>query len=153
MVASGILISSLGALDKRSSEPAEYYIGVVSVFLLYLPVSLLQTKEYRNNISRFIFESPLLKFLGYLSYPLYIFQVVFIDFYYQIFIEDIRNHEFPVVKEELGTFANPFNWMRKEPIGIKIGGISLLIAFCYLIQKYYQDVWVASLFASFLAKN
>lgn len=154
IILSCIFIAPIGKLNTIVAGKYLFSMGVISVFLLYIPISFLRTGKYRNTISRFLLELPILRFLGYLSYVLYIVQVIFCDYYYQIIVDDIRHHPHSIFDPSLyHYYHHPLGWLRLQNIGIKLGGIAMLFIYAYIVQKFLQDGLVASLYTYFLTRN
>lgn len=150
----GVLVSPVGELNSNKVGSYLYYMAVPSVFLLYVTIAFIQTGEARRNFSRYILEGALFNFLGYCSYTLYILQIIFCEFYYRIFLDDVHHHAFPYVNDgqTIKSYRKPFGWFRVQSNGIKIGGIVLLIAICFVVQNVFQDRMIASLYTYFLTR-
>jgi hypothetical protein len=95
--------------------------------LALIVIGMLQRKSTETrSIARILLSSPLFTILGYCSYPLYLFQIIFLEVY--------------VNKIYLATHPGrgPVIW-KHLPLWERIVLTLALIAFCWMIQKYYAD--------------
>ena len=129
----------------------QYFINAVLPFILliFLTVSFIQKGNYRKNISRFIVESPLLSFLGYISYTSYVFQREILEFYYFYFKYAFESNNGNATLRFTPS-VNTRSLFREESMGMKFLAVLIHLIFCYLIQKYVQDTFISMLYVNTL---
>ena len=107
------------------------------------------------NFSRFIIEHPVCQLLGYLSYTMYLFQHVAFEFYGHIIADHASSspsspyYNYPSSADQYNTEYAP-QWFRNVNEGYQTLGVLVLVVFCYLVQKYFQDTFIAGLVTRFL---
>ena len=109
-----------------------------TVFLL---ISLLQRGESRLNFSRFVLETPFLKFVGNSSLYVYLLQIAAFSFYTPIIMDDIDAGDFPFSKDPsyYVTYMWKFVWFKALPPEKKYPGFVCIIIIGWILQTYYQD--------------
>lgn len=126
----GLCMSPFNSLRTRSAYLFFRFLGVPLLFSLFIYLSTMQRGEARKNISRFFCESPLLRFMGFCSFTIYLLQPVAFGWYAHL----------------LGMRS----YFAQQNEGLKFVGISILFAFCFLIQYFYQDILISKLYISTL---
>jgi len=129
------------------------FILIPHFMMICLVLSLLQTPDTRRGLWRLVAESRIMTTIGYCSFPIYLLQQVLLNFYARIIYDDLRTGSFPIIKG--GTDPDKYNvygdntWFGDKPWWWKLIAVICLVAFCWPIQRYYQDrlvAWLASKF-------
>ena len=133
---SGFLLSSIGTLKHSSLAPFLQFTVLPWILLAYLVIAFLQGDVARNNITRYCFETSLLNYLGYVAYPVYLFQRIVFNWYLPLIVNSIGSNRNEFVRNgyQLNT-----DWYTSINYGWRFMCVSLLTCFCWLIQKYFQD--------------
>lgn len=156
IIALALFISPLTSkLALRSSIESHvmYYILIPLTLMLYLLLTFLQRGRERLNLSRFYFEMSIFRILGTISYPLYLYQYIFFDFYVHL-IADSWKHKH-ISKDMVTVYANMNYdqfWFQYQNNGIKFVLIILYIVLCWLLQKYFYEQWMLPLIANLTDK-
>jgi len=134
-----------------------WWIGIPFVTTIYVWAVCLAKNSARLNFSRFIFESPPFIFMGFCSYPMYLLQAIFFQYYtpeiyYEYNTKDPSGTEVyhPVTAGERprgGLFKGRF-WFANLHYGIKIADCAILFIICWFIQKYVQGKLVSQLYSA-----
>ena len=153
-VINGIVLSAIGKLQNKSTAPPFRWIVVQFTSSLFIVVSLLQRGESRNNISRFLLETPFLNVVGKSSFFVYLLQTAAFNFYARVIYDATNSHSFPLPKENSVYVLSmwSFAWYRQFPVGPKIAGFLCLTAISWFLQTYYQDMFVSSLANKLLSR-
>ena len=153
VISIGLLIFLTG-VEPTEAESIYRFIFVPHLMMIGLVLSLLQTPETRGGLWRRVVESRIITVIGYCSFPIYLLQQVLLNFYARIIYDDLRTGSFPLIRG--GTDPEKYNiygdntWFGDKPWWWKLIGVICLVAFCWPIQKYYQDTLVASLAMKFI---
>eukprot|EP00981_Chlorochromonas_danica_P012160 scaffold4581_cov209-Ochromonas_danica.AAC.4 len=144
-IGGGILLSCEGGLcDEWAEGFVAYNIHMVSpwIILAFVFVSVHQRGQSRYNFSRLFLESDLMNFLGYASYPIYLLQDIMLE-YYLSFVSRGAYSYHP---------SNPGrNYFRYAPLKYRIALMILFIFIGWVVQKVFQDYFVANTFTKMLS--
>ena len=113
-----------------------------SFLALALILSVLQTDATRGGLWRYVNESRAMTMLGYCSYPIYLTQQVFLNFYARIIYDEVQ-----AGKLNNGDYYSKVGdnwWFGNRPWWTKPIGFICLFAICWPIQRYFQDTLVIS---------
>jgi len=164
--------------ETRSFGNFLKWAGIPILTVIFLPLVCMQKPGVeRRNLSRFLLENPIAKTLGYVSYTLCellmrvhslsnpfnsqstpfrfadLFQHVALEFYGHIIAENAANgRTYPQSAQEYGALYLQ-QWYHLQPPGLQTCGILTLICFCWLVQYFFQDVFVAGIYANILKLN
>ncbi len=121
----GIVLLLLFTKDPKIGYVAEMLLFPL-LGLLLIVVGVYQRNSIQTqNITRRLVSSPFFTIMGYCSYPIYLFQIIFLDVYVPKFYAAIHADGSLVWKD--------------IPIWQRIILVLGLIAFCWITQKYYAD--------------
>ena len=155
---SSLVINYVGALTEDVISPPRppnttfigphphiilWFIGVPLVTLAFLVVSMLHRGDERLNLSRFFFESRLLLFLGFISFPCYLLQVPFLE-YYAPAIYHKALADGSLVTGEYDGRIEFLGW----PKWVKVVTTIIFCIVCWAIQKYIQDGCIVYLYSN-----
>ena len=127
-----IIIELLEVGSIYDQYPVTYAVRQVwfpMTFLVLFVLGVMQSRESFKNLSKYIFTNPSLTILGYCSFPLYLFQQIVLGDYLP------RLH---------GTDVKSFSYT-ELPMWERVLTMLLLIAYCWLVQRYVVDtliVWM-----------
>lgn len=139
----------------RNSKSFNYNVFDNITFLLFGPVlfalilfiALLQTNPEQRSIWTKLCETNLFLRLGKCSLAIYIFQILFVDFYYATIVEWIELGVFPwTIPYEDGPFYANQYWSYGQPWWVTLIGVLLTIAASVAIQEKYQEKWVMNVY-------
>ena len=127
--------------------------GIRNVGIPYLTVLLIlslcfQLPERRWCLTRLFVENKLVRIIGYASYPIYLFQIVLLDFYFRMVYEAIN-------RKNVGRSPDNGLYWQNEWFGQRLGwfkilGLIIVVSFGYLVQYYFQDGLVMRLWSGFV---
>lgn len=138
-------LTCFGELCQSSTKTIGLFIESMLVpfgFILFLAVSLHQRGMERWNVSRWLLESELLNFIGYGSYPIYLIQNVFLQYYFT-FIFHVKDYDYHPTDPGRGYFQG-------IPLIDRFIAVIVVILIGWLIQTYVQDYLVANAFSKVL---
>lgn len=141
----GILLSCIGGLCTDSMHKFATFnenMLVPAIVLVFIMISVQQRGMARYNATRLFLESDAMNFLGYISYPVYLLQNVFLQYYFT-FIFKAANYRYHPDDPDRRYF-------RAIPLGYRFIAIMMVIAIGWFVQKYVQDYMVANAFARYL---
>ena len=144
----GFLMSTLGGLKNFKGQYYLQWLVVPYVLLAFIIISLLQDPEASRNLSRLFLESSVMNFLGYISYTMYLFQAVVLTWYAPTISRSASSHTNVFIRS--GNLGDPA-WFLNLNAGWRILAILILSVFCWLVQKYYQDMFVMWLYTKLSA--
>lgn len=128
----GIQLSEIG----RLADPEENTVRALWLpltFLLYIYIGIMQIGNARNNISQYVLGTPVLRFMGYCSFPIYLFQGIILELYYS----SITGHRHDY----------PSNWsFVQQPLWGRFIAVMILFLYSWLIQKYVIESCVVYLY-------
>jgi hypothetical protein len=125
-----------------------FFLFGPALFALALFISLLQTNPEQRSIWAQICETNLfVEYLGKCSLAIYIFQILFVDFYYATIVERIESGVFPwtLSYEDGPFFANQF-WSYGQPWWVTLIGVLATVILCMVIQLQFQEKWVMNMY-------
>ena len=129
------------------------WIVMPQLMILFLIVVTLQRGAAKVNFSRWILESSLLNFIGYLSYPICKSVPSRIDVSKLLFLDLIQRVVFDFYAPMLSRDVHEHRKFNRSSVVTQAGFLLMLIAFCWLLQKYVQDTFVAWLYSSFITSR
>jgi len=141
-----ILFCPIGGLDQHPNNMTLYYYGVPIVIITFLVVSFLQQGTSRLNLSRWGLESRGIRFLGYISYPVYLLQRPVVEFYGPYVYHSIKNKKYEISYLYGEAGGNGYDSL---PLHQRFLWTLVLFGFCFLIQKYFQDTFIIYLYTKF----
>ena len=136
-----------------------WFIGMPIIVSMYIFIVCLAKGSSRLNFSRLVFESPVFTFMGFCSYPTYILQAVFFEYYAPQIYYSHNNSDLttPQVYRSLspkefkemraGGMYEGRLWFKTLHYGIKVCACVILIVMCWFIQKYVQGMFVSYLYS------
>jgi hypothetical protein len=124
----GIFLSKTGHLNEGDLSLYVTLTLLPLAFLIMYIVSVLQTGRHRLNISRLFFTSWPLTFLGYVAFPVYLFQRILLEDYLR------RIHQVKTWHFQSLTFEERFFT------------ILFVIGFAFIVQKYVVDTFSVYLY-------
>eukprot|EP01041_Mallomonas_annulata_P005613 gene5613-11330_t len=125
------------------------FIQYVTIFLI---LSLLfQTKDTRICITRVFIENTFIRTIGYGSYPIYLLQQVVFNFYLRIFYDLAIGA--PVTSDPAYGIYWENEWFGLLPGWWKPIGLVLITIVGYIVQKYFQDTFIAWLISKYTVNN
>jgi len=156
-----LLCSPIGSLryQEAGRDNANQFLKWVGiplctiVFILLCMMQVLPTD--RMNFSRFIIEHPVCQFLGYCSYTMYLFQHIAFEFYGQLIYQHVNSspgqpdYSYPTTGQEYHDRLVE-QWFRTVPEGYQTLAVLVLLVFCYLVQKFFQDTLIMGLVSKYL---
>ncbi len=81
-------------------------------------------------------------------------QYIYGDFYVRVLSDEARLGIFPTMPQQnKHLYGAQQRWFREQPYGFKTGTLLVLIAFCYVLQKYFQDGFISWLYGKWLLRN
>jgi hypothetical protein len=138
-----------------SPEYVIWFIGLPLAGAIFVFISCLQRGPARRNLSRYFLESPLMENIGYCSYPVYLLQFVFFEYYtprlyYSYFKDDPNlpwayNYPPPYGRPTGGSYKG-YYWFVNLFWGVKVICFLILIVLCWFLQKIVQDTVVPFLY-------
>ncbi len=141
-----ISLSCLGDLCHNKTLISSIEMVVIPIaFLLYLVIVLSQRGKSRYNLSRLILETEIMNQIGYASYPIYLIQNAFLQYYFTYMV-NIHNDSYDYHGDHPGR-----KYFRNLPFGYRFGCTFFMIFIGWVIQKYYQDWLVTNSFAKVLS--
>ena len=143
-VLSGVLLSPTGRLTNPKVANLIQFAVMPCILVIYLVVSFLQTEGARNNLTRYVFESAPLNALGYIAYPVYLFQRIIMNWYLPLIVLSIQHK-----KNEffLSGYKLDLEWFIDLNYGWRVLAIAVFFALCWLLQKFYQDTFMLWLYS------
>ena len=136
-----IVIFVQGDHTTPTNDFARRYVGVPYLTILLILSLMFQTNETRFSLSRYFFESSLIRVIGYASYPIYLFQQVLLNFYLRL-IYDAAIGVPVVINPSYGAW-NTNEWFGNLPGWWKPIGLLIVVSFGWIVQKYFQDGFIA----------
>ena len=112
--------------------------GIQLYIFFFLIICMIQEDNSRQNIIRWILQSPLFQLYGYISYPLYLLQHTILLNWIPMFLNWINTGYWVWTKNENKHWFQSLSW------NIKFVYIFFLTCICYLLQRYLQDRIIAS---------
>ena len=156
----GSIIVVMFASGTHTSEFTKFlrYIMIPHFFMLSIALVSIQseTVNVRSSLWRYICESRLMNLIGYCSYSMYLLQQVMLNYYARVIYDDIQNDTFPIIQG--GTDPNNYDvysnngWFSDKAWWWKPIGFFCLLAFCWPIQRYFQDTFVLRLYSNYMIK-
>ena len=144
----GFLMSTLGTLYTDITVGSLlWFIILPTVFLAFFIVNMLQKGSARYNFSRFFLESAPIATMGYASYAMYLFQRIAFTFFAPYFYFGVKNHQLDM------NIGDPNKWFERLNGGYKLIAVVVFTIICWLVHKYYQDVFITFLYAKFLSRK
>ena len=154
-----ILLVTLSSPNRTNAQTYYRFMVIPYLFSVSTLCVMLQPPTDRGGLWRYLNESRVMNVLGYLSYPIYLLQQVMFNFYGRILFDDLKTGQFPVSDKtvnplffDAGQFSGN-DWFGDHPWWWKLLGLICLVIFCWPIQKYFQDTWVAKLASSFMLRQ
>lgn len=144
-ILSGFLLTPVGSLNHSPLANFLQYTVLPWILLVYLVIAFLQGDEARKNITRYCFESSLLNYLGYIAYPMYLFQRITVNWYLPLIVNSIGSNRNEFVRN---AYKLNLDWFTSINYGWRLLVLVILSGFCWLIQKYYQDTMVLWLYST-----
>lgn len=147
-VSVGIMLSCIGDLCRHRTKLLADYIEfmlIPFVLLVFVVISVHQRGSDRYNLSRLFLESDLMNFLGYCSYPVYLFQNVFLQYYFTFVFEAQGYSYHPLFPDR--------KYFRPIPLGYRFAAVIMTILFSWIVQKFFQDYLITNLFSKWLARQ
>jgi peptidoglycan/LPS O-acetylase OafA/YrhL len=138
-------LTCFGDLCQHSTKELGLFIESLLVpfaFLLFLGICIHQRGDARMNFSRWMLESELFNFIGYGSYPIYLIQNVFLQYYFTM-IFHIKGYDYHPTNPGRGYF-------QQIPLYDRFIAIIVVILIGWAIQVYLQDYLVANAFSKVL---
>lgn len=127
-IAMGLQLSSIGDLRDLTSDASDTVRNSILPLtcLTIIIVGVMQVGDSRLNISQFIFKSPVMTFLGYISFPAYLFQINFMSNYMRYITT--------------GTTQPTPGWtFQALPFWQRLLAVLFCLAFSWVVQKYVVD--------------
>ena len=140
-----IVIFVQGDHTTPTNDFARQYVGVPYLTILLILSLMFQTNETRYSLSRYFFESSLIRVIGYASYPIYLFQQVLLSFYLRLIYDAAIG--VPVVTDPSYGAWNTNAWFGNLPGWWKPIGLLIVLSFGWIVQKYFQDGLIARLWS------
>jgi len=141
----GLSLSCFGTLCTSDTKTLNNYLEMMIIpfaFIIFLSITIHQRGSARYNLTRIFLESELLNFIGYGSYPIYLLQNVFLQYYFT-FIFPVKGYSYHP--------ENPTrDYFRAIPLGYRVIAVSTVILLGWVIQKFFQDYLVANTFSRVL---
>ena len=123
------------------------HIFIPFIYMITLVLVSIQTTNLRGGLWRILCETPIMTIIGYASYPIYLLQVVLLNFYtrmlYNLFTTDSTSSIY-----DIQNF--PGFWFGFQPWWWKLIGVICLIGICWPIQRYFQDGFVSGLYSKIM---
>ncbi len=141
-ISAGLLLSCTGTLCSNLNDSYNIlYLFAPSILMLFIFCNVHNNLNNTKNLSRIFLESNLLQTLGYCSYPLYLFQNIFLQ-YYATYFKDFEGYSYHKDSPDRMYF-------REIPLLYRFLYILFLIFLCYLFQKYFQGKLVPFIYEKF----
>ena len=146
----GFLLTPLGSLNHSPLSNFLQFTVLPWILLVYLVIAFLQGDEARKNVTRYCFESSMLNYLGYIAYPMYLFQRIIVNWYLPLIVNSIGSNRNEFVRN---AYKLNTEWFTSINYGWRILVLAILSGFCWLIQKYYQDTMMLWLYSTIRNKK
>jgi hypothetical protein len=86
--------------------------------------------------------------MGYASYAMYLFQNTAFTFFAPMFAIAKGRLGDPMYSRNIG---NPNQWWERQPDQLKLPGVIIFTFLCWLVHRYYQDMFVPYVFGKLSA--
>ena len=144
-----VFLTTAGDLSYHPFQRTLEWTILPMMSIVYLIVATIQDDWARNNLSRWLLQTRLMNWFGYISYPMFLFQKSLLNWWAPKIAECINLNKFAFFiggNPAFGADPNEATWFTNLNMGYRILLFIVLCCFCWLVQKYYQDMFVMWLF-------